>query len=141
MSMGTYGLLTREGKSDLESWVKGITEDKLQIVGFDMIGLCKFFDIAKGIGTQMVVDCLKSEFDLEVSIEDLRGAVRRAFLRGLALELRQGYTREEYRLPAEASEAPNPHIKLPNLASPEFTGPLAERVWAVFAPELDGLLE
>jgi aldehyde:ferredoxin oxidoreductase len=141
MSMGTYGLLTREGKSDLESWVKGITEDKLQIVGFDMIGLCKFFDIAKGIGTQMVVDCLKSEFDLEVSIEDLRGAVRRAFLRGLALELRQGYTREEYRLPAEASEAPNRHIKLPNLASPEFTGPLAERVWAVFAPELDGLLE
>ena len=42
MSMGTYGLLTREGKSDLESWVQGITQTKLQIVGFDMIGLCKF---------------------------------------------------------------------------------------------------
>jgi aldehyde:ferredoxin oxidoreductase len=92
MSMGTYGLLTREGKSDLESWVKGITEDKLHIVGFDMIGLCKFFDIAKGIGTQMVVDCLKSECNLDVSIEEIRAAVRRAFLRGLALELRQGYS-------------------------------------------------
>ena len=32
--MGTYGLLTREGKSDLDSWVKGITEDKLHIVGY-----------------------------------------------------------------------------------------------------------
>ncbi len=141
MSMGTYGLLTREGKSDLESWVTGVTVDKLQIVGFDMIGLCKFFDIAKGIGTQMVVDCLKSEFDLEASIEDIRAAVRRAFLRGLALELRQGYTKAEYCLPAEVSEDPNPHIKLPNLGRPEFTGPLEKRVWAVFEPELAGLLD
>ena len=141
MSMGTYGLLTREGKSDLESWVTGITVDKLQIVGFDMIGLCKFFDIAKGIGTQMVVDCLKSEFNLDVSIDELRAAVRRAFLRGMALEFRQGYTKAEYCLPAEASDDPNPHIKLPNLASPEFTGPLAERVWATFEPQLAGLLE
>ena len=141
MSMGTYGLLTREGKSDLESWVAGITVDKLQIVGFDMIGLCKFFDIAKGIGTQMVVDCLKSEFNLDVSIDELRAAVRRAFLRGMALEFRQGYTKAEYCLPAEASDDPNPHIKLPNLASPEFTGPLAERVWATFEPQLAGLLE
>ena len=28
MSMATYGLLTREGKSDMESWVHGITRDK-----------------------------------------------------------------------------------------------------------------
>ncbi len=61
MSMGTYGMLAREGKTDLDSWVKAITRDKLQIVGFDMIGLCKFFDIVNGIGTAMVVDCLKAE--------------------------------------------------------------------------------
>ncbi len=141
MSMGTYGLLPREGKSDLESWVTGITVDKLQIVGFDMIGLCKFFDIAKGVGTQMVVDCLKSEFDLEVSIEELRAAVRRAFLRGLALEIRQGYTKAEYCLPAEVFEDPNPHIKLPSLTRPEFITELEKRVWEVFEPELAGLLE
>ena len=141
MSMGTYGLLPREGKSDLESWVTGITVDKLQIVGFDMIGLCKFFDIAKGIGTQMVVDCLKSEFDLEVSIEVIRAAVRRAFLRGLALEIRQGYTKAEYCLPAEVFEDPNPHIKLPSLTRPEFITELEKRVWEVFEPELAGLLE
>jgi len=140
MSMGTYGLLTREGKSDLDSWVKGITEDKLHIVGFDMIGLCKFFDIAKGIGTQMVVDCLKSEFDLDVSIENIRAAVRRAFLRGLALELRQGYTKAEFCLPAEVSENPNPNIKLPNITSPEFFEKLEKRVWEIFEPELEGLL-
>ena len=141
MSMGTYGLLTREGKSDLDSWVQGVTEDKLHIVGFDMIGLCKFFDIAKGIGTQMVVDCLKSELDLEVSTEAIRAAVRRAFLRGLALELRQGYTKAEFCLPAEVAENPNPHIKLPNITNPEFIEKLEQRVWAIFEPELAGLLD
>ncbi len=140
MSMGTYGLLTREGKSDLDSWVKGITEDKLHIVGFDMIGLCKFFDIAKGIGTQMVVDCLKSEFDLDVSIDNIRAAVRRSFLRGLALELRQGYTKAEFCLPAEVFENPNQNIKLPNITSPEFIEKLEKRVWEIFEPELEGLL-
>ena len=141
MSMGTYGVLIREGKSDLESWVKAITEEKLQIVGFDMIGLCKFFDIAKGICTDMVVDCLKSEHGIEVTTADLRAAVRKAFLRGLALELRQGYEKEEFTLPAEVFENPNPHIKLPRIATPEFFGELSDRVWAVFEPELQGLLE
>lgn len=141
MSMGTYGLLTREGKSDIESWVKGITQDKLHIVGFDMIGLCKFFDIAKGIGTQMVVDCLQSEFGLEVSAEEIAAAVRRAFLRGLALERRQGYAKEEYTLPAEVFERPNPNIQLPHITSTQFFSELEKRVWAVFEPELAGLLD
>lgn len=140
MSMGTYGLLTREGKSDLDSWVQGITQDKLQIVGFDMIGLCKFFDITKGICTQMVVDCLKSELALEVTPEEIKAAVRRAFLRGLALELRQGYSKEEFTLPAEVFDDPNHNIKLPNISSREFFAELSARVWAVFEPELVGLL-
>ncbi len=139
MSMATYGLLTREGKSDLESWVQGITRDKLQIVGFDMIGLCKFFDIAKGICTQMVVDCLKSELGLEVTAEDLAAAVRRAFLRGLALEFRQGYEKEEYTLPAEVFERPNRNIKLPTITSPAFIAELQKRVWEVFEPEMEEL--
>ncbi len=139
MSMATYGLLTREGKADIDSWVKGITQDKLHMVGFDMIGLCKFFDIANGIGTQMVVDCLKSEFNLEIATDDIRAAVRRAFLRGLALELRQGYSKEEFALPAEVYEQPNGHIQLPQIATPEFLDELQKRVWAVFEPELESL--
>lgn len=140
MSMGTYGLLTREGKSDIDSWVEGITRTKLQIVGFDMIGLCKFFDITKGICTQMVLDCLKSELGLEVTTESLAAAVRKSFLRGLALELRQGYEKDEYTLPAEVWEQPNPNIKLPNITTPEFIAELQKRVWEIFEPELAGLL-
>lgn len=140
MSMGTYGTLIREGKSDLDSWVHAITQEKLKIVGFDMIGLCKFFDITKGIGTPMVVDCLQAELGLDVSAEELTAAVRRAFLRGLALERRQGYGKEEYTLPAEVFESPNPHIKLPRIATPEFFGELSRRVWEVFEPELEEFL-
>ncbi|MCK4535894.1 MAG: aldehyde:ferredoxin oxidoreductase [Desulfuromonadales bacterium] len=140
MSMGTYGMLIRDGKSDIASWVKAITEDKLHIVGFDMIGLCKFFDIVNGIGTGMVVDCLKSEFGLEVKQEDLRAAVRRAFLRGLALERRQGYEKDEYALPAEVAECPNPNIKLPNITSGEFFAELEKKVWEIFEPEMEGLV-
>jgi aldehyde:ferredoxin oxidoreductase len=138
--MATYGMLTREGKSDMESWVQGVTRDKIQIVGFDMIGLCKFFDITKGICTQMVVDCLKSELGLEVTTENLAAAVHRAFLLGLALELRQGYGKDEYTIPAEVWEQPNPNIKLPNITSPEFIAELQKRVWEIFEPQLQGLL-
>lgn len=139
MAMATYGLLTREGKSDVDSWVTAITDEKLQIVGFDMIGLCKFFDIAKGICTQMVEDCLLSEHGLKVSAADIRTSVRKAFLRGLALELRQGYSKDEFCLPAEIFDNPNPHIKLPRIATHEFFDALSKRVWKIFEPEMEDL--
>ncbi|WP_305047226.1 aldehyde ferredoxin oxidoreductase C-terminal domain-containing protein, partial [Geoalkalibacter sp.] len=120
--------------------VKAITDEKLQIVGFDLIGLCKFFDIAKGIATEMVQTCLKSELGLEVSTAELRAAVRRAFLRGLALELRQGYSREEYVLPAEVFDDPNPHLKVPRIATREFFDELSRRVWAAFEAELEAFI-
>jgi aldehyde:ferredoxin oxidoreductase len=141
MAMATYGLLTREGKSDIDSWVQAITRDKINIVGFDMIGLCKFFDIAKGIGTQMVVDCLKSELGLEVTAEALAAAVRRAFLHGLALEFRQGYTKAEFSLPAEVYDSPNLHIALPRIATREFFSELEGRVWETFDPELKEFMQ
>jgi len=140
MSMGTYGMLAREGVTDVNSWVKAITDEKLQIVGFDMIGLCKFFDIVNGIGTDMVVECLKAEFELEVTKEELRAAVKRAFLRGLALELRQGYDRDEFCLPAEVTKHPNKNITLPNVTSPEFLTELHKRVWEVFDRDLQELI-
>ncbi|MCD6527932.1 MAG: aldehyde:ferredoxin oxidoreductase [Desulfuromonas sp.] len=141
MSMGTYGLLAREGKTDVEFWVKAITEDKLQIVGFDMIGLCKFFDINNGIGTQMVVDCLKSEMELDVSAADLKKAVHRAFLRGLALELRQGYEKSEFALPVEVFEQPNDNIQLPKITSSEFVRSLEQQVWQIFEQQMAEMLD
>jgi aldehyde:ferredoxin oxidoreductase len=139
MSMATYGMLIRENKTDLDSWVRAITQDKIQIVGFDMIGLCKFFDIANGIGTGMVVDCLKSEYGLDVTEEELKSATHRAFLRGLALELRQGYGRDEYVLPSEVYSLPNANIKIPNILTPDFFALLEERVWSIFSAELEQL--
>jgi aldehyde:ferredoxin oxidoreductase len=137
MTMGTYGMLIREGKTDFDSWVDAITRDKLQIVGFDMIGLCKFFDITKGVGTQMVVDCLKSDFNLEVTQDDLQAAVRRAFVLGLILEKIQGYTAAEYALPAEVAKKPNLHIKVPSISSLDYIEQLSQRVWSVFEPEME----
>lgn len=139
MSMGTYGMLIREGKTDIDSWVQAITQDKLHIVGFDLIGLCKFFDITQGISTQMVVDCLKSDFNLEIEPLAIKAAVRRAFLLGLALEFQQGYTKEEFCLPAEVTENPNLNINLPNITNPEFMAELTEKIWKVFDEELEGM--
>jgi len=127
--------------SDVDSWVKVITEDKLHIVGFDMIGLCKFFDITQGIGTDKITTCLKSDFNLEVDPLEIKAAVRRSFLLGLALEFRQGYTKADFSLPAEVANNPNPNIKLPNISNPEFMAELSEKVWAVFDKELEGLLD
>ncbi len=141
MSMGSYGTLIREGISDVDSWVKVITEDKLHIVGFDMIGLCKFFDITQGIGTDKITTCLKSDFNLDVDPLEIKAAVRRSFLLGLALEFRQGYTKADFSLPAEVANNPNPNIKLPNISNPEFMAELSEKVWAVFDKELEGILD
>ncbi len=141
MSMGSYGTLIREGLSDVDSWVKVITQDKLHIVGFDLIGLCKFFDIVQGIGTDKITTILKNDFDLEVDPLKIREAVRRSFLRGMALEFRQGYTKEDFALPAEVAADPNPNIDLPNIGRAEFMAELSEKVWAVFDRELEGLLD
>ena len=140
MSMGSYGTLIREGKDDVDSWVNVITQDKLHIVGFDMIGLCKFFDITQGVGTKMVVDCLKSDFNIDIDPLDIKAAVRRSFMLGLALEFRQGYTKSEFCLPAEVANSPNQHIKLPNISNPEFMAELADKVWEIFDNELIGIL-
>jgi aldehyde:ferredoxin oxidoreductase len=140
MSMGSYGTLIREGLSDVDSWVKVITEDKLHIVGFDLIGLCKFFDITQGIGTDKIATILKSDFNLDVDPLKIKAAVRRSFLLGMALEFRQGYTKEEFSLPAEVANNPNSNIDLPNISSPEFMTELSEKVWAVFDKELEDVL-
>jgi aldehyde:ferredoxin oxidoreductase len=77
---------------------------------------------------------------LEVTAEALAAAVRRSFLRGLALERRQGYSKAEYALPAEVFESPNLNIKLPRIATLEIFGELERRVWEVFDPELEEFL-
>ncbi len=70
----------------------------------------------------------------------MKASVKRAFLRGLALELRQGYGKKEFCLPAEVTERPNRNIALPDLTNPEFLSALEAKVWAIFDRELQKIL-
>ena len=137
MSMGTYLLLVRQGKTDLDYWVDAITQTGLLIVGYDMIGLCKFVGVP--IDHPLIVRAVKEATGLEVTSEELNAAVRRAFLLGLALERRQGYEKSEYVLPSMVFDQPNPNVKLPKFITREFFAALQERVWSVFDAELPKL--
>src|SRR6185369_8633314 len=92
MSMNTHMYLAKEGKTSVDEWVAVITGQGLLQVGYDMIGLCKFVGV--GIGQELISRAILEANGLRVSSEDIVAAVRRAYLRGLALELRQGYADE-----------------------------------------------
>ena len=138
MSMGTHLLQVREGKTGVDDWAEAITRTGLLQVGYDMIGLCKF--VGLGMGHEFAVRSIEEATGLQVSSADLVAAVRRAYLRGLALELRQGYHDADYAVPSQVYKSPNPNLKLPSFLTPEFMAQLKEKVWAAFLPEMAGLL-
>ncbi len=138
MSMGTHMYLAKEGKTGLDDWVEVITRQGLLQVGYDMIGLCKFVGV--GMGHDLIARAILEATGLEVTSGEIVAAVRRAYLRGLALELRQGYTDEEYTLPSQVFERPNSKVTLPGFITPEFFAELKQRVWALFREEMKGLL-
>ena len=135
MTMATFMLLALQGDTSLDYWVDAITAKGLYQVRDDLLGSCKF----AGMNHKMALTALKEATGLEIAQEELLAAVRRAFLRGLVLERRQGYTDDEYTLPAQVFESPNPNLGTPNFITPEFFRELKERVWAVFRPEMDAL--
>jgi aldehyde:ferredoxin oxidoreductase len=135
MSMATFMLLALQGDTSMDYWVDAITQKGLYQVRDDLLGSCKF----AGMNHKMALTALKEATGLEVSQEELLGAVRRAFLRGLVLEQRQGYEDAEYTLPAQVFEDPNPHLGVPSFITPEFFSELKRRVWAVFRPEMERL--
>jgi aldehyde:ferredoxin oxidoreductase len=132
MSMSTYMSLALERDTSLEYWTKAITERGLAFVRDDLIGLCKF----SGLNSEGALNALKHEVGIEVSPNDLRGAVRRAFVRGLWLERKQGYERADYTLPSEVFDRPNPNLGIPPFITREFFAELSDRVWSVFDPEI-----
>lgn len=138
MSMGTHMLLAKEGKHSIEEWVTAITTTGLMQVGYDMIGLCKFVGV--GIGHDLIIRAIREAVGLEITSEEIAAAVRRAYLRGLALELRQGFEEGEYTLPSQVFDDPNPNVTLPTFITAEFLDQLRQKVWAVFLPEMEGLL-
>ena len=137
--MFTHMNLLREGNTDLDYWVKSITQVGLYQVGHDMLGLCKF--IGMGVDNELIPQAIKLTTGIEVSSNDVVAAVRRAYLRGLALERKQGYGDEDYTLPAQVFESPNPNVKLPGFITADFFERLTTRVWEVFEPEMKNLLD
>lgn len=138
MSMGTHMLLAKEGKQTVDEWVQAITTGGLLQVGYDMIGLCKFVGV--GMGHDLIANAIREATGLEITSAEIVAAVRRAYLRGLALELRQGFAPEEYTLPSQVMESPNPNVALPNFITEQFLEELRQKVWSVFRPEMEGLL-
>lgn len=138
MSMFTHMNIYRDGKTDLDYWVNAITNVGLYQVGMDMIGVCKFVGIF--VNHDIMVRGINGANGLCLTAEEITAAVRRSYLRGLALELRQGYSDDEYSLPSQIFEFDNDNVNLPKFITPEFFAALKERVWQVFKPEMEGLL-
>ena len=135
MSMATHLLIPLEGDTSFEYWVKAITERGLYQVRDDMSGLCKFSTSTP----QNVALALKHEIGLEITVEELLAAVRRAYLRGLWMERKQGYQRADYTLPAQVFDCPNPKLGIGTFITREFFSALSERVWSVFDREIAAL--
>jgi aldehyde:ferredoxin oxidoreductase len=135
MSMATNLLLPLEGDTSLDYWVKAITERGLFQVRDDMTGLCKFAVLSP----QNVVQALKHEIGFEIAPQELLAGVRRAFIRGLWLERKQGYERSEYTLPSEVFDRPNDKLGIGPFITREFFSALSERVWSVFDQEIAAL--
>ena len=64
---------------------------------------------------------------LQISADEIQKTIRRVFLRGYRLELRQGFTDADYVMPAEAHDE-YPQIQLPHFNSREFFGELKTKV-------------
>ena len=135
MTLGTFMALGMEGDTSMDYWVKAITQKGLLQVRDELLGTCKF----AGMGQKMAIAAVQGEGGLDVSLEDLLAAVRRAYLRGLAIERKQGYRRAEYTLPAQAFDDPNVNVKTPAFMTREFFRELQQEVWKVFEPEMAAL--
>ena len=135
MTMYTFLLLALEGDTSVDYWVKAITERGYAPLRDDMLGVCKF----AGMTPEMALTAVKEASGLEVSEEELKAAIRRAFLRGLALERKQAYEDDDYTLPAQVFESPNENLKTPNFITPEFFSEMKAKVWAVFDKEMEAL--
>jgi len=85
------------------------------------------------------VAALQVEGSLDISLEEMMAAVRRAYLRGLAIERKQGYEDSEYTLPDQVFEQPNQNVQTESFVTREFFAELQDKVWAVFNKEIEAL--
>jgi aldehyde:ferredoxin oxidoreductase len=137
MGMGTHTLLVREGNTSLDYWVDAITGAGLMFVASDLLGTCKFIGLA--MDNPMIAEAVKAETGMDIPSGELVAAIRRAYLRGLKLELKQGYEKTEFTLPEQVFEDPNRNVTLPHFVTREFFDQLTARVWEIFDREMAAL--
>ena len=125
MSMRTYLLLMYERETGLDYWVDAITSRGLSILRDDFLGVCKF----SAMSDDKMVEAVAALTGLRLDADTLRRVIRRTFLRGYRLERRQGFTDDDYVMPAEA-HLEYPQIQLPYFNTPEFFAELRKRVTA-----------
>jgi aldehyde:ferredoxin oxidoreductase len=123
MSMRTYLLLLYERETSLDYWVDAITNRGLSILRDDFLGACKFC----GLSDDLMCQAVEALTGLKFDVDTLKRVIRRTFLRGYRLERRQGFTDDDYTMPAEAHQQ-NTGIELPYFNTPEFFGELKPRV-------------
>lgn len=131
MSMRTFFLIVLERETGLDYWVDAITNRGPLYMLDDITGICKF----AAITPEVEAEAIRAAVGLVVTAEDLKQAVRRTYLRGYGAERRQGFTAQDYTVPAEAHDE-SPHIRLPYFNTREFFAALQERVLATFDQRL-----
>ncbi|MEE3367755.1 MAG: aldehyde ferredoxin oxidoreductase C-terminal domain-containing protein [Planctomycetota bacterium] len=128
MSMKTYLLVLHERETSMDYWVDAITNRGLSILRDDFTGGCKF----TGLSNDQMADAIHAvSGGLEISGEEIENTIRRSFLRGYRLEMRQGCTSDDYVMPPEVHQE-YPQIELPYFNTPEFFSELREKVLARF---------
>ncbi len=127
MSMRTYLLVVFERETGMDYWVDAITGRGPMIMRDDLIGICKF----AALNDEQMVEAIVALTGLKLSVEDLRKTVMRTYLRGYKLERNQGFTREDYVMPADVHEK-NDAIDLPYFNTPGFFQELSAKVCSRF---------
>jgi len=127
MSMRTFFLLVIERETGLDYWVDAITNRGLLYLMDDITGLCKFSNLA----AEHEAEALRIATALDIDADGLEALTHRTFLRGYAAERAQGFSAEDYSMPAESHE-PAPGMTLPYFNTPEFFDELRRQVNAVF---------
>jgi len=123
MSMRTYLLVLNERDTSLDYWVEAITGRGMSIMRDDFLGVCKF----SGMSDDNMALAVTELTGLAVTPDDIKRTILRTFLRGWRLEKRQGFTDDDYNMPAEA-HLEYPQIQLPYFNTPEFFAEMKSRV-------------
>ncbi len=123
MSMKTYLLLLIEKDTGMDYWVDAVTNRGLSIIRDDFLGVCKF----SGMSDDNMAIAVRSLVGLDIDAAAIKNTIRRTYLRGYRLELRQGFVDADYTMPREVHNH-YPQIELPHFNTPEFFSELQGRV-------------